>query len=293
MYKLIAIDLDGTLLNSYGEVSERNKNTIRKAMDMGVEVVLASGRIVSSILNISQEIGSMSYLISGNGSNVYDIKNGELIYNKYMEKEKVLKLIRICQENSMFHSVYTETGILTKSLNHNVLFYHKENVTKTEEKKININVTEDMYKYIEDSNLQNFSKIVVCDNDKEVFQSIIKKLNQVKHVDRLDVGHMSRKFIENGTEIVPIEYYYTEITNENVNKWDALKFLMEKLDIKADEVMTIGDNVNDVKMIENAGLGVIMGNAAPYIKDFANAVVSDNNSDGVAEAIEGYALDKV
>ncbi|MCL2859003.1 MAG: Cof-type HAD-IIB family hydrolase [Oscillospiraceae bacterium] len=291
MYKLIAIDLDGTLLNSYGEISEKNKNAIREAMNMGTEVVLASGRIIGSILNLSQEIGNMNYLIAGNGSNIYDIKNEELIYNKYMDKEKALKLAKICQENSMFYSVYTESGIITKSLNHNVLFYHNENVNKTEEKKININVTEDVLKYIEKSNLANFPKIVVCDHDKEIFQSIIKKLNQVKHVDVLDVGHMSRKFIENGTEIVPIEYYYTEITNENVNKWNALEFLMEKLNIKAEEVMVIGDNVNDIKMVENAGLGVIMGNAAPYIKETANVVVSDNNSDGVAEAIEGYALE--
>ena len=288
MYKLIAIDLDGTLLNSYGEISEKNKNTIREAMSMGIEVVLASGRIVGSILNLAQEIGNMNYLIAGNGSNIYDIKNEELIYNKYMDKEKTLKLTKICQENSIFYSVYTENGIITKSLNHNILFYHKENANKTEEKKININVTEDIYKYIESSNLENFPKIVVCDHDREIFKSIIKKLNQVKHVDVLDVGHMSRKYIENGTEIVPIEYYYTEITDENVNKWDALKFLIEKLDIKAEEVMTIGDNVNDIKMVENAGLGIIMGNAAPYIKELADMVVSDNNSDGVSEAIGKY-----
>ena len=118
----------------------------------------------------------------------------------------------------------------------------------------------------------------------------MKTLRQVKHIDVLDVGHMSRKFIENGTEIVPIEYFYTEITNENVNKWDALQFLIEKLGIKPEEVMAIGDNVNDIKMIENAGLGIIMDNSAPYIKELADVVVADNNSDGVAEAIEKYVL---
>jgi len=290
MYKLVAIDLDGTLLNSFSEISEKNKNTIQKAMDAGVEVVLASGRIVNSIRNFCQEIGNMNYLVAGNGSNIYDIKNEELIYNKYMDKEKVLKLVKICEENSIFYSVYTEHGIITKSLNYNVLFYHKENANKTEEKKININVTEDLYKYIENSTLEKFPKLVICDHDKGVFNNIMKTLRQVKHIDVLDVGHMSRKFIENGTEIVPIEYFYTEITNENVNKWDALQFLIEKLGIKPEEVMAIGDNVNDIKMIENAGLGIIMDNSAPYIKELADVVVADNNSDGVAEAIEKYVL---
>ena len=83
-----------------------------------------------------------------------------------------------------------------------------------------------------------------------------------------------------------LEYFYTEITNENTDKWNAIKFLTNELGISKDEVMAIGDNVNDKMMIENAGCGVAMGNSAPYIKESADIVVSNNNEDGVAEAIE-------
>ena len=93
---------------------------------------------------------------------------------------------------------------------------------------------------------------------------------------------------KSGTEEVKLEYYYTEITSQNVNKWNALSFLMEELGIKPEEVLAIGDNINDESMLKNAGMGIAMGNSAPYIQEFANAVVADNNSDGVAEAIYQY-----
>ena len=87
---------------------------------------------------------------------------------------------------------------------------------------------------------------------------------------------------------IPIEYFYTEIANENTNKWTAIKFLIEKLDIKKEEVMAIGDNANDIEMVENAGLGVAMGNSMLSVNGIGDIIVKDNNSDGVAEAINAY-----
>ena len=96
---------------------------------------------------------------------------------------------------------------------------------------------------------------------------------------------MSRKIIKSGTEEVSLEYYYTEITCEDVDKWNAIEWLADKLNIQKQEIMAIGDNVNDKLMIENAGIGVAMGNSAPYIKEIADKVVASNNEDGVAEAL--------
>lgn len=101
---------------------------------------------------------------------------------------------------------------------------------------------------------------------------------------------MSRKTIKDGTEDVQIEYFYTEITNKNVNKWTAIEYLLELENISPEEVMAIGDNVNDKEMIENSGLGVVMGNSSDQMKALANVVVSDNNSDGIVEAIQEYIL---
>ena len=101
---------------------------------------------------------------------------------------------------------------------------------------------------------------------------------------------MSRKKIKSGTDDIDIQYYYTEITNENVNKWTAIEFLLDKLNIKREEVLAIGDNMNDIEMIQGAGLGVVMGNSNPKMKEIADEIVADNNSEGVLEALEKFVL---
>ena len=102
MYKLIAIDLDGTLLNSYGEITNENKQAIKYAIDKGVQVVLASGRDPGTMKKISLELGINNYLIAGNGASVYDIQLNKNVYESFIEKEKTLQIIKLCKENSIF-----------------------------------------------------------------------------------------------------------------------------------------------------------------------------------------------
>lgn len=290
MYKLMTIDLDGTLLNSYGEVSNKTKEALLKVKNQGTEVVLASGRPMSSTESLAVELGVDNYLISGNGAAVFDIKQQKVIYDRFLSKEQVLKIAKLCEENSFFYNVYTEDEVIASSLNYNVLFYHKENVKKIEEKRTHINVVQNIAEYIENSGKEKFLKITVCDESEFIFNSIMKRLKAINGIDVLEVAYMSRKKIKSGTEDVNIQYYYTEITNENVNKWSAIEFLLEKLQIKKEEVIAIGDNMNDKEMIENAGLGVVMGNSNPKMKEIANEIVADNNSEGVLEAIEKFVL---
>ena len=101
MYKLVAIDLDGTLLNSYGAVSEKNKLTLTKAKENGVEIVIASGRSTNSVKNIANDLGICNYIICGNGSLIYDLQKEEIIYDKFIEKKKALQIIDICEQNSI------------------------------------------------------------------------------------------------------------------------------------------------------------------------------------------------
>ena len=148
-----------------------------------------------------------------------------------------------------------------------------------------------MYQYVLNRKEEDYTKINICDENNIIFNGIIRKLREVKGIDVLDVGHMSRKLMKLGTEIHSIEYFYTEITNENTDKWNALKFLIQKLGIEREEVITIGDNVNDQTMLENAGLGVAMANSVPYIQKMADVVTESNNEDGVAKVIEKYILE--
>ena len=285
MYKLVAIDLDGTLLNSYGQVSKKNKEILKEAQERGIEIVLASGRSTNSVKNIANEIGDCKYIICGNGSLIYDLQKEEIIYDKFIEKAKALQIIKICEQNSIYYNVYTENMVIAKTLSNNVLFYHQENANKPENKKTKINLVDNIYEYVEKLENENILKFTISDTSSIIFNSIIKKLREIKKIDVLDVAHMSRKIIKSGTEEVLLEYYYTEITCEDVDKWNAIEWLADKLNIQKEEIMAIGDNVNDKLMIENAGIGVAMGNSAPYIKEIADKVVANNNEDGVTEAL--------
>ena len=121
--KTIFVDLDGTLLNKYGIVTEETKEEIKQTIKKGNEVIIASGRPIDSIKTIAKEIGSENYFIAGNGSLIYDIKKDEIIYEKFLSKQKVLEIAKICEENSIFYNIYTEETIISKQLQHNVLYY--------------------------------------------------------------------------------------------------------------------------------------------------------------------------
>lgn len=291
MYKLIAIDLDGTMLNQYGMITQKTKETIKKVQEKGIEVIIASGRGINSVKNFAKEIESNKYFISGNGAIIYDIKNNQIIYEDTLKKSKALDIIKICKENSIYYNVYTENGIIAEKLNYNTLYYHKENANKEEENKTHINIVQDIYDYILQRN-EKILKIMICDNNKTVFNSITKKIKEISDIEILEVSHMSRKIIKQGTEEIALEYFYTEVTATNVNKWKALQKLMQKIDVKAEELIAIGDNTNDVKMLENAGLGIAMGESAPEIKEKAKIVTETNDEDGVAKALERIILNR-
>ena len=239
IYKLIAIDLDGTMLNKYGIVTEGTKKTLKEVIDRGIEVIIASGRPIDSIKTIAEEIGSKNYFIAGNGSLIYDIKKDEIIYEKFLDKQKILEIIEICENNSISYNIYTEETILAKKLEYNVLYYYKENLKKEEKNKTNITIVENMKEYIENSQNDKFLKLTICDESKTIFNSIIRKLREIPNIDVLDVGHMSRKTIKQGTEYVNIEYYYTEISLKDVDKWNAIQYLINKLNINKKEVIAI------------------------------------------------------
>ena len=290
MYKLVAVDLDGTMLDSYGQVTENTKAVIQKTIEKGTDVIIASGRPIDSIKTIAKEIGSNKYFIAGNGALIYDIQKDEILYEKYMNKQKVLEIIKICEENSIAYNVYTDKTILATSLKYNVLYYHKENLKKQEDKRTHINVVENMYEYIKKMDEEKFLKITICDDSKAVFKSIIRKLEKISDIEILEVSHMSRKLIQQGTAEVPIEYYYTEISSKDVDKWCAIEFLMQKLNLKKEEIVAIGDNVNDKKMIEQAGLGIAMGQSMPQLKEIADYVTDANCEEGVAKALSKFCL---
>ena len=220
----------------------------------------------------------------------YDIQNDEIIYEKFIPKSKALDIIKICEENSIAYSVYTNKTIISRSLKFNVLYYYNKNLTKPQNKQTSITLVDDVYEYVQNMDEQKVLKVFICDKNQSVFNAISRKISEtIDGIEILDVSHMSRKIITDGTQEIPLEYFYTEIAAEDVDKWNAIDFLIEKLGIKSEEVIAIGDNINDKKMIEKAGLGIALKGSTPKITEVADYVTEfDNNNDGAAKAIEKY-----
>lgn len=194
-----------------------------------------------------------------------------------MPLQKVIDLVKICDENNIYYTLNTEKYILSKKLNYNLLYYYYENSKKKEAKKTNINIVENIKKYIEENDIGEVTKITISDENKLIFNGIMKKINNITGINVLEVSNMSRKIIKSGTEQNELNYYYTEITKENVDKWNTLKRLAEHLKIKENEIAAIGDNINDLKMIQNAGCGIIMGESSLASKNLGNPIVKSNN----------------
>ena len=239
MYKIAAIDLDGTMLNKYGAVTDETKSAIKQTIEKGTDVIIVSGRPIDSIKTIAKEIGSNNYFIAGNGSLIYDIKNDQIMYEKFLNKQKVLEIAEICEENSISYNIYTEETIIAKQLKHNVLYYYKENLKKEEKNKTSITLVEDIIDYIKSSDNNKFLKITICDETKSIFNSVLRKLSTVSDIDIRDVSHMSRKTIKQGTEDVDIEYFYTEISIKGADKWTAIEYLINFLNIEKEKVIAI------------------------------------------------------
>ena len=289
MYKLIAIDLDGTILDSYGEVSENTKRILKETMKKGTKVIIASGRTIDSIKAIANEISTDKYIIAGNGSIIYDLQEKNVIYEKYIPKSKALNIIKICEDNSITYSVYTNKTIVADSLKYNILYYYKQNLKKEPTKKTSITIVPNIYDYVKNMDNEKVMKIFICDKHQSVFNSILKRFSEIEDIEILDVSHMSRKIISNGSKDVALEYFYTEISEKNVDKWYAIEYLLNKLNIDKTEIISIGDNINDVKMIEQAGLGIAMKGSSSKVTEVADYVTDfDNNNNGAALAIEKF-----
>ena len=285
MYKLIAIDIDGTLLNSKSELTEKTRNILKEASDRGIYIVLTSGRLTNSIKKFCDEIGADKYLIAENGASIINLQNNELEYSKYISKEIVNKVLDICDKNNIYYMVYTNKELIVKSIKHMTMFFYKQNYNPN----ARINTIVAGRDYI-DAVTDNFTKLMICDEDRSIYNNIISKLREISEIDVSPVPHISTKRLEINGEKTTIEYSYADICLKGANKWNAIKELAFKLGIEEEEIIAIGDNINDLKMIENAGLGVAMENGSPHVKALADVIAPSNNDDGVAYIVEKYVL---
>ena len=270
MYKLVAIDLDGTLVTDEKELTKKTVEVIKEASKKGVKIMISSGR---SFYRLERFIDALDLrkenqcTICFNGGMIVENKTKEMLYSKNLNAEEVEELIQLGKALRLPIMIYSRDTHYVETIPE-VVQKNTKNLKGMNLKVVNFNQI-------------NFNKpenyiYKVCFIDKP--EKIIEKRKQISE-------EILKKY-----EITSSVPEYLEIVKKGIKKSEAIKVVMEKYDIKQDEVMAIGDGENDIEMLDFAGLGIAMENAKEEVKRFANDVTTSNNHDGVANAIEKYIL---
>lgn len=262
--KLVALDLDDTLLDSKRIISPRTRQAIQDAVAQGVMVTVATGRMHVSALPYAQQLGLDVPIITYNGALIKSSLSGEVLSSRPVPRPVMDEVLALFRANGWYLQLHIGDTLYVKERNERVRLYEETAGVKAEV------VGDGLYSVPGEA-----SKMLTI-AEPETIQAIRRQLLQAGFGERLSMA-ISKP-------------HYLEMTCLGVNKGWALDFLANKLQIGRDAVMAVGDSQNDLDMIEYAGLGVAMGNASETVKAAAQAVTRGHDEDGVAEAIEKYVL---
>lgn len=271
MYRLITTDLDETLLNDEKKVCQRNRDAIAAARDKGVKVVLATGRPWQSARGTLEEIGEYQqpgeYMISFNGGAITENAGEKLLYFQGMDFAEIKELF----ERALKYDVGVHVYTIDKTYGWNLdekehrFLHNRLDVEELEEPNID---------FLKDD---KFVKILYYNTDRDYLNGIEEDLKDI--TGNMDVSYSSNR--------------YLEFNRKGVNKGTGLARLAEILGIDIAETMALGDNFNDLAMIETAGLGVGVANTVPGVREKCDYITqADYREGGVAEAIEKFVLNE-
>lgn len=267
MYKALALDLDGTLTNSNKEITLKTKETLFKAMDKGVKVILASGRPVIGITKIARELELYErggYIMAFNGGEIIDCKSGETVKKLTVAAECVNDICAEAKRARCTALTYSNSEIVAQSDTDPYVLKEKKCVGA------DVRAVEDLAKFV---NYPTPKFLIVGEHEKLV--SAEKALKE-KYADKLNIFYS--------------ESYFLEICPMGVSKKDGLKALCAHMGIDKEELMACGDGLNDMPMLEFAGLSVAMANSYPDVLKYADCITLSNDEDGVAAAVEKFIL---
>lgn len=267
-YKLLVLDLDGTLTNSKKEITRHTKETLIKAQEAGLKVVLASGRPTYGVAPLANELELQKYegyILAYNGGEIIDWKTRELMYEKQLDSDLLPYLYRCAKENDFAIVTYENEYVLTE---------------KPDDE------------YVLKEALLNVMKIKKVDNFLEAVKHPITKCLIVGEPSRLALleKEMYEK-LKDRMGVFRSEPYFLELVPKGINKAQSLSVLLEEIGMTKNEMIAIGDGFNDLSMIQYAGLGIAMENAQDVVKQAADFITLSNEEDGVAYAVEKFYLD--
>lgn len=263
-YKMLVLDMDDTLLNDNHEVSAENAAMLAKAQELGVYVILASGRPTPAMTTYAKELNlHNSYMISYNGAVISDLKEDKIIFEQTLTQEQIHELYE--------YSVKSKTHIIT--------YVNGKIVSETDSEYIDI-----------EKNITGLEHNKVVSFKAEVQSSAVKCIlleepNYLKEVEldlKLAMPHLS---------VSMSKPFFLEVAQNGIDKGASIKILADKLGILQSEIIAVGNAGNDLTMIEYAGLGVWVDNVDPELRHKADVIVASNNDHGVAEVVRRFILE--
>lgn len=263
MYKLIAIDVDDTLLNDDLVVTEGTRRALESAIAQGVTVTLATGRMFASAQKIAKGINLNVPIITYQGALVKTLLDGEVLYERSVPTDAAKELHAYCEEHRLHLQLYVDDELYGTEENERIQAYSKlSNIPYRIER--------------------DFSKLI---------ELPMNKMLLIDEPDKLDaIAIQLQPLIGDRVHITKSKAHYLEIMHKEGTKGHALQFMANHIGCTMEETIAIGDAWNDREMIQAAGLGVAMGNAVPSLKEIADYVTLSNNEDGVRHVIDKFVL---
>lgn len=269
-YSLIALDIDGTLLNSRLELTEANIQAIRYARAAGKHVILSTGRCLSELRELLAQLPEIRYLVCENGSCVYDLKYECDIHADPIPAAQIREILRAA----------AETGAVVQAFHDNQSYFACADADWAEEYRVG------NYREV----FRNFSLF-----DVRLFERFDERPFRVEKINLYAPSAEAQKHIREMLEGQPLQMtesfgYMLEIVDGAANKGRGLRMLCDHLKLPIEETIAMGDSLNDVDVLRAAGLSAAMGNACPEAKAAADVIAPDCDHDGVARIIYDYLL---
>ena len=260
---MLVLDLDDTLLTDDHTISVENAAMLFKAQELGVYVILASGRPTPAMIAYAKELQlDNSYMISYNGAVITDLKEDKVIFEQTLTQEQI-------------HELYDYS---LKSNTHIITYINGKIVSETNSEYIEIekNITG-----LEHNKVLSFKDEVQSSAVKCILLEEPGYLKEVEKDLKAAMPHLS---------VSMSKPFFLEVAQNGIDKGASIKFLAEKLTILQSEIIAVGNAGNDLTMIEYAGLGVWVDNVDPELRDKGDVIVASNNNHGVAEVVRRFIL---
>lgn len=272
--KLVASDLDGTIISENNYIPETNFEAINMMNDKNINFAICTGKAYSISKNLCDKFNA-TYGIFSNGSQIYNLKTGMQIYNSMLDYKDIQVCSEIAKKYNLHVHAYSDTQLITQRLE----YLDLRNFKLQKFPGFKFVVVPDVFKYIEENNLPIHQFVISGTSSLENIKDEILNTTHVSVAKISKIGQYKDKILNK-------EYEYLSIIPFATNKSSAIDILSNYLSIDKTEVMAIGDNLNDVDMVRNSGVGVAVANAYSELKDVAKYTTKNTASEGgFAEAV--------